>query len=311
MVPLSVAYLRVRAIGMFMGRTREISNQICIAEKDVITPFLSTVVATVVNVIGDFWLCPRYGTFGAALATDTASAAAMGFVIQRLRHKGLWPCPILIPSSRDFAPFATYAGPLFLNNLLKMVAIVTLGTFATKIGFVQGAAHQICVSVFMLCGLALGMPLSWAARAFLPGGMEKAEYRRTARVLFAATLTAAFIGMSLSIAFLGRGLELFTQDPLVKAEVEVSAAPYVIPTVFCCVYYQSMEGILITQNRLQSLVCLSALLTILFGLLSSVLSSLGLLSLLVLWKTLSALVFVQCVAITIVAIKGLKTYESK
>lgn len=304
MVPHALSYLRVRSVCMFLGRTRDISNQFCLAEKDAITPFFSTVVAVVVNVIGDLLLCERLGTLGAAVATDAASAAALGFVVTRLRHRGLWPT-LRKPSQEDFAPFAEYAGPIFLNNCSKMVAIALMGSFATRLGTAPGAAHQICISAWLLCGFTLGMPLSWAARAFLPADVEDSEYLRTFRVLLAVTVFASFGGGALAYVLLNYGLGWFTRDPLVEEEA-AGASLAVVVNVSLCVYYQSMEGVMITQKRLQSLVRLGASLAALFSIGSSCLHAAGTLTLPYLWATLSAGVFIICSATTLIVADGLR-----
>jgi len=304
MVPHALAYLRVRSLCMFLGRTRDIANQFCLAEKDAITPFFSTIVAVVVNIIGDILLCERLGTLGAAIATDAASASALGFVVTRLRHRRLWPRPIRKPSRGDFAPFAEYAGPIFLNNVSKMVAIVLMGSFATRMGTAPGAAHQICISAWLLCGFTLGMPLSWAARAFLPASVEDSEYLRTFRVLLAATVAASITGAFLALALLNYGLVWFTRDPLVKDQV-AGAAPAAVANVFLCVYYQSMEGVLITQKRLHALVRLGATLTAIFCVSSTILHFAGTLTLPMLWGALSTGVFGICTATTLVVADGL------
>eukprot|EP00420_Gonyaulax_spinifera_P020755 CAMPEP_0197912746 /NCGR_PEP_ID=MMETSP1439-20131203/75358_1 /TAXON_ID=66791 /ORGANISM="Gonyaulax spinifera, Strain CCMP409" /LENGTH=427 /DNA_ID=CAMNT_0043534559 /DNA_START=114 /DNA_END=1397 /DNA_ORIENTATION=+ len=305
MMPSAVSYLRVRALCMFIGRSRDVANQFCLAEKDAITPFLSTVVALVVNIVGDILLCERYGTLGAALATDTASAAAMGFVATRLRHHNLWPRHTRLPSREDFAPFAEYAGPIFLNNLSKMGAVMMMGTFATRLGTAPGAAHQICISAWLLCGFALGMPLNWATRAFLPE-REDPDYMRTFKVLLAVTATASAMGMGMTLALLTRGLIWFTHDPMVEEEV-AGAIPFVAFNIMICVYYQSMEGILITQKRLYVLVRMGAALTGIFCFASCVVYYLGSMTLPLLWATLSAGVFGVCIATTCIVAGGLKT----
>lgn len=305
MVPFSVSYLRVRALGMFVGRTRDVSNQFCIADQDVITPLFSTIIATGVNVAGDMVLCRRFGTLGAALATDIASAAAAGFVIQRLRQRSAWPHKLRLPSRGEFEQFSTYAGAIFVNNLLKMVAIAIMGAFAGRLGTRQAAAHQICVSVWMLCGFALGMPLTWAARAFLPARRRDDEYRRIVRVLLVVTAVACAFGAGTSTLLLRHGLNLFTTDVQVQEEVQGSAASVVL-TVVLCVYYQSVEGVMITQEKLQEIVSLGGSLTILFSCSCMLLYISGSLSTSLLWVSLSFAIFIICLVSTKVAFGGFK-----
>lgn len=306
MLPHAVQYLRVRATCMLLGRVRDICNQFCLAEKDALTPFFSTIVAVVVNVTGDLMLCGKLGTLGAAIATDAASAAALGFVAARLRHNGLWPKPLgRRPTWEDFAPFAEYAGPIFVNNVSKMVAIVLMGSFATRMGTAPGAAHQICISAWLLCGFTLGMPLSWAARAFLPADVEDAEYLRVFKVLLAVTVAASVGGGLMSLAMISYGLHWFTRDPVVIAQVAAAKLP-VVANVLLCVYYQSMEGVMITQKRLHALVRLGASLTAVFCLASSLLQLSGASTLPLLWAALSTGVLGICVATTCIVVTGLK-----
>jgi len=97
MLPHSVRYLQIRAVGSMVDRVGSISTQFWLAEKNGLTPLLATLIAAVVNAGGDYLLCEKYGVAGAAFATVAASVVSASFLIWRLRQRGLWPNPLEWP----------------------------------------------------------------------------------------------------------------------------------------------------------------------------------------------------------------------
>mmetsp|Transcript_52823 Transcript_52823/g.114164 ORF Transcript_52823/g.114164 Transcript_52823/m.114164 type:complete len:526 (+) Transcript_52823:49-1626(+) len=254
MLPYSILYLQIRALGSPIDRMGSVATQFCLAEKDGITPMLATLIAAVFNAVGDYLLCPRYGLGGAAIATVAASATSLVFIVYRLRLKGLWPA-LTLPGLEDLKPFTSFAGLVFLILLLKITSFTVMTGSATVLGTAPAAAHQVLVSVLFVAGIAFGQPLSWAAQSFLPGATKQPERRRTEGALVAVSLVFMCLGI-LVAGLLASNPSIFTQDLPVLREVRKAAAPCV---AFSALYvaFLALEGVAIAKQRLRACVVIA------------------------------------------------------
>lgn len=176
MLPYSMAYLRMRAIGAPIERGCSVATVFCLARKDGTTPFIVTLVGLVFNVLADAALCPGYGSTGVAIASVIASGVGCAYLFWSLGRSGLWPSPMAWPTSfRDIVPFVEFAGPVLAAVFLKTTIFANMTACACLLGTSAAAAHQIFLTFFFLSAVALGNPFSWAAQAFLPPIM--AQYR--------------------------------------------------------------------------------------------------------------------------------------
>lgn len=174
MLPFSVSYLRLRALGAPIERGASVATSFCLAERDGTTPLLVTVLGLAVNIMGDALLCERYGLQGVAVASVFASAVGYFYLIHSLRRRGLWPAPFDWPrGQRDIVPFLRFAGPVLFAVFLKTVVLANMTAAACSLGNASAAAHQIFSTLFLLTAVALGNPFSWAAQAFLPPLLQK------------------------------------------------------------------------------------------------------------------------------------------
>lgn len=304
MLPYSVQYLRIRALGAPVERLASIATQFFLAERDGVAPMLATLIASAFNAVGDYLLCPRYGVAGAAAATVAASGVSAAFLTRRLQLRGLWPRPLEPPRpDRDFAPFAAFAGPLLVVLLAKVLLFALMTAGATALGTAAGAAHQVLVSVFFVCGIAFGQPLSWAAQAFLGGAPGSPERGRASRALRAVAAVA--IGLSgVCAGLMARYcLGLFTADAAVRAEA-AAAAPVVVAFVMLYVLYLTLEGAAIAMQRLRACLAISVALAVGGGGVVWALQHRGLLTLTTLWGSQALALVAAAVATAAVAAKG-------
>lgn len=302
MIPFSAAYLQIRALGAPVDRAGSISTQFALAQKDGVTPMLATLIAALFNVAGDYLLCRRFGVAGAAFATVAASAVSAVFLAQRLRSSSLWPRPFEWPSFSDFKPFASFAGPVFVVLLMKIILFSLMTAGATALGTAPAAAHQVLVSVFFVCGIAFGQPLSWAAQAFLPGVSRGPERRRVIRALL--TVSAAFASLSGAMAWLMASfcLTWFTRDPLVLLQAK-AATPAIVSFVVSYTAFLALEGIAIASQRLRACLTIAVAVTVAGGLTIWGLSVRGSLSLPNLWASQVASVSIGAILIGSVALR--------
>ncbi|CAE7802819.1 Tret1, partial [Symbiodinium sp. CCMP2456] len=112
MLPFSVAYLQIRALGTPVERGTSVATSFCLAGKDGTTPLFVTLVGLVANVVGDWLLCPKYGLAGVAGASVLASALGYGYLVTALIQAERWPRPFAWPrKARHMLPFLRFAGP--------------------------------------------------------------------------------------------------------------------------------------------------------------------------------------------------------
>ncbi|CAK9024258.1 Protein DETOXIFICATION 46 [Durusdinium trenchii] len=169
MLPLSVAYLQIRALGAAIERGTSVATSFCLAAKDGATPLIVTLVGLLVNVLGDALLCPKYGLAGVAAASVLAAACGYGYFIRSLWKSQRWPQPFIWPRNfRSISRFLQFAGPVLLAVFLKMLVLANMTTAACSFGTTSAATHQLFQTLFLLSAVAIGNPFSWAAQAFLP-----------------------------------------------------------------------------------------------------------------------------------------------
>lgn len=288
MMPYALSYLQVRASFMVMGRIRDSCNVCCLAEKDSVTPFVASLIAFIANVLGDFFLCPGRGAFGAALATDVASCVAAGFTARCLHQRGLWPRKLRCPRRSEARHFAKYVSSLFLNAAALLIIIISETLLASKMGTDAGAAHQICDSIWKIWGLSLSLPMEWAGQTFLSKGLASLEWKRRAATLFLVSTCFSVIAAGLSSYVLKHHVTLFTEDPFVESQV-ISSSSSVALCSGLIVLSQSLMSYLISLGKVHFIPITGGMLVVLFTLSSSVLYSLQMLSLHRMWAVKAAL----------------------
>lgn len=277
MLPHSVMYLRLRALGAPIERGTSVATSFCLAMKDGTTPLFVTLIGLVANIIGDSLLCRRYGLEGVALASVVASAIGYGYLIYSLVQRRLWPWPLSWPKGvRDILPFLKFAGPVLFAVFLKTMTLANMTAAASSLGTSAAAAHQICITLFFLSAVALGNPFSWAAQAFLPpllaagGGARRiggrpgagAATRAWPRSLVALTrllataFAASLVASALVVVFCRSLGWVATRDARVLHELVRSSAA-LVPFLALYPVLLTLEGALYSAQQQGSVLVLS------------------------------------------------------
>mmetsp|Transcript_44156 Transcript_44156/g.136467 ORF Transcript_44156/g.136467 Transcript_44156/m.136467 type:complete len:450 (-) Transcript_44156:76-1425(-) len=249
MAPYAASYANVRAIGMPFDLCFRVANAGLLATRDSRTGLLIVLGQSLINGVGDAFVCPTLGIAGAALTTVTAQAAGCLAALAMLRHRGLIS-RFEPPAMGDALSFFAFALPVCLTLALKVATVQFLNLAASTRGVYAAAAHQVTKSIFWVFGLLAAESLSSTAQSFLPGPLksgDRASATRTLRLLLllgtlGAVATSGVLGVSIACG----GLELFTKDAGVLATVPkitlclcVLATPY----AFC------LEGVHIAAQR--------------------------------------------------------------
>ena len=157
MLPYSVAYLQIRALGAPIERGTSVATSFCLAAKDGSTPLLVTLLGLVTNIILDGLLCPRYGLVGVAVASVLASALGYAYLIRALLKTQRWPRPFSWPRrGRSLLRFLRFAGPVLFAVFLKTMVLATMTSAACAFGTTAAASQQLFQTLFLLSAVALG-----------------------------------------------------------------------------------------------------------------------------------------------------------
>jgi len=295
MLPFSVVYLRLRAIGAPIERCTSVTTSFCFAAKDVNTPLFVTIIGLTANFILDGLLVERYGSAGVAVASVVASALGFGYLVVRLRRRGLWPSPLQLPQTlTDIAPFLGFAGPVLLAVFAKIMALNRITAAASALGTAGAAAHQIFMTLFFLCPVALGNPFGWAAQAFLPPLLARGHsgqkappamrrlFRQALRLLIVSAALTSVVGSIAAVLTCIFANGVFVRDPMAVAEL-LRASTCIVPFFTLYPLFLTLEGALYAAQRRN----LALFLSILFWLVSctiiSTLGKMGRLTLSTLW----------------------------
>lgn len=261
MLPHSVVYLRVRALGAPIERACSVATTFCLASKDGATPLAVTLVGLSVNVLLDALLCRRFGSAGVAVASVVASLAGFGYLVRRLRLKRRWPSPLAWPRGlQDVAPFSRFAGPVLLAVLFKTLVFADMTIAASSLATASAATHQVFITLFYLSAVAFGNPFSWAAQAFLPPLLAADERQRGAasgaaastppalRGLLGSALLAAIVASAVVILMCKNLGSIFSHDPAMLGELAGSSW-VLMPFLVSYTIFLTLEGALYSAQR--------------------------------------------------------------
>lgn len=84
-VPLATKYVWIRALVAPCVILECVAQCFCLTTLDTKTPAIAVLVASVVNIIGDLALSPRWGIQGAAIATALASISSSSILVNKVR----------------------------------------------------------------------------------------------------------------------------------------------------------------------------------------------------------------------------------
>ncbi|EED95902.1 hypothetical protein THAPSDRAFT_31622, partial [Thalassiosira pseudonana CCMP1335] len=164
------------------------------------TPALAVFVASIANIIGDYFFVAKmgFGVRGAALATSIASVLANGILVFRVWKMRQTDDPSLtpfisFPNRKDFVSLLKLAGPMFFVLIGKVMGYSAMTVKAGSFGMVSLACHNVLMRVFFFFATC-GDGISHAAQTFLPGLFyRKSLDDQNARTLLKRLLSIATV----------------------------------------------------------------------------------------------------------------------
>uniref|UniRef100_A0A1D1XUL3 MATE efflux family protein 4, chloroplastic n=2 Tax=Anthurium amnicola TaxID=1678845 RepID=A0A1D1XUL3_9ARAE len=177
-------------------------------------------------------------------------------MVQTLNKTGFTALPVSVPSPKELVQIYEIAAPVFVTMTSKVVFYSLLTYFATSMGTITVAAHQVMINVYCMCTV-WGEPLSQTAQSFMPelmhGANQNLEKART--LLQSLIIIGALTGLTLGV--IGTSVPwflpyIFTTDNLVIGEMHKVLLPYFIglmvtPSTHC------LEGTLMAGRDLKFL----------------------------------------------------------
>ncbi|ESR36678.1 hypothetical protein CICLE_v10028123mg [Citrus x clementina] len=168
-LPAANKYVQIRGLAWPAVLTGWVAQSASLGMKDSWGPLKALVVASAVNGIGDIVLCRflGYGIAGAAWATMASQVIAAYMMIINLNQKGYNAFAISIPLPNELLAIFELAAPVFVMMMSKVAFFTLLTYFATSMGTITLAAHQVMIQTLMMCTV-WGEPLAQTAQSFMP-----------------------------------------------------------------------------------------------------------------------------------------------
>ncbi|KAH0452429.1 hypothetical protein IEQ34_019728 [Dendrobium chrysotoxum] len=255
LVSAANSYIQIRGLAWPAILVGMVAQSASLGMKDSWGPLKALTVASAVNGLGDVILCSicGYGIAGAAWATMFSQVIAALMMVTSLNKTGFRVFSISIPSHSDFLQVYEIAAPVFATMTAKVAFYSLLTYFATSMGTITVAAHQVMINVFCMCTV-WGEPLSQSAQSFMPElihGVNRSLFR--ARILLKSlVIIGAIVGLTLGI--IGTSLPwsfptFFTADRMVIGEMHKVLLPYFIALMITPATH-SLEGTLLAGRDL-------------------------------------------------------------
>lgn len=226
-VGYGVTYLQVIALG-FIPQTVGMSvTAVLRGAGDTKTPMRYNIIANVVNVVGNILLIngylgfPRWGVFGAALATSVGRLVGMILALYaitggksvlhiRIRDK-------FVPRFDLIKRIIKVGAPAMLEQLIMRFGMITFTKVVAGLGTMVYAAHQIAMNIVGL-SFTPGMGFGMAATSLIGRslGRKRPDWAETYGWQTQRIGSMVAGGMGVLFFFGGRYLaELYTNDPQV------------------------------------------------------------------------------------------------
>ncbi|KDO43903.1 hypothetical protein CISIN_1g0086951mg, partial [Citrus sinensis] len=225
--------------------------------KDSWGPLKALVVASAVNGIGDIVLCRflGYGIAGAAWATMASQVIAAYMMIINLNQKGYNAFAISIPLPSELLAIFELAAPVFVMMMSKVAFFTLLTYFATSMGTITLAAHQVMIQTLMMCTV-WGEPLAQTAQSFMPEflyGMNRNLAKLARMLLKSLVIIGAILGVLLAIV--GTSVpwlfpNIFTPDKVIIQEMHKVLVAYFVALIVTPAIL-SLEGTLLAGRDLK------------------------------------------------------------
>ncbi|XP_031476655.1 protein DETOXIFICATION 46, chloroplastic-like [Nymphaea colorata] len=257
-VPAANSYVQIRGLAWPAVLVGMVAQSASLAMRDSFGPLKVLVIASVVNAFGDVALCCfwHYGIVGAAWATMVSQFLAAFLMVDSLNRTGFNAFLLSIPSASELLQIFELAAPVFVTMFSKVAFYSLLTYFATSMGTITLAAHQVMIGVFCMCTV-WGEPLSQTAQSFMPEliyginrNLDKAKQLLQSLVIIGICtgLLLGTIGTMVPWLF----PYLFTSDHNVVSEMQTVLLPYFVALVITPPTH-SLEGTLLAGRDLKFL----------------------------------------------------------
>ncbi|KAM6581485.1 hypothetical protein CsatA_005259 [Cannabis sativa] len=255
-VPAANTYVQIRGLAWPAILIGWVAQSASLGMKDSWGPLKALAVASIINGIGDILLCRvfSYGIAGAAWATMASQVVAGYMMVENLNKKGYNAYALSIPSPKELIAILELAAPVFITMTSKVAFYSLLIYFATSMGTISMAAHQVMIQTFCMCTV-WGEPLSQTAQSFMPEliygvqrNLEKARMLLKSLVLVGAVLGIVLGSIGTAIPWLFPNI--FTPDQLVIQEMHKVLIPYILAIV-ATPSIHSLEGTLLAGRDLK------------------------------------------------------------
>ncbi|KAF5751071.1 putative DNA-damage-inducible protein f [Tripterygium wilfordii] len=169
LLPAANSYVQIRGLAWPAVLVGWVAQSASLGMKDPWGPLKALVVASAINITGDIVLCCvlGYGIAGAAWATMASQVVSAFMMINSLNKRGYNPYAISIPSPDDLLTIFGLAAPVFVTMMSKVAFFALVIYFATSMGTLPVAAHQVMIQTFHMIGM-WGEPLSQTSLSFMP-----------------------------------------------------------------------------------------------------------------------------------------------
>lgn len=255
-VPAANTYVQIRGLAWPALLIGWVAQSASLGMKDSWGPLKALAVASAINGIGDIILCSvlGYGIAGAAWATMASQVVAGYMMMAALNKKGYNAFTISVPSADELLSILALAAPVFVTMISKVAFYSLLTYFATSMGTITVAAHQVMVQIFCMCTV-WGEPLSQTAQSFMPeliyGVNRSLEKART--LLKSLVIIGCIVGIilgSIGTFVPWKFPNIFTPDQHVIQEMHKVLIPYFMALAITPPTH-SLEGTLLAGRDLR------------------------------------------------------------
>ncbi|KAK9113027.1 hypothetical protein Scep_020546 [Stephania cephalantha] len=258
MVPAANTYVQIRGLAWPALLLGWVAQSASLGMKDSWGPLKALAVASAINGIGDVVLCYflGYGIAGAAWATMVSQVVASFMMMDNLNKIGFNAFSVSIPSPNELLQIFELAAPVFITMISKVAFYSFLTYFATSMGTITVAAHQVMIQVYCMCTV-WGEPLSQTAQSFMPEllyginrSLPKARTLLKSLVIIGAIIGSVVGSIGTSVPWLFP--TIFTTDSEIIQKMHKVLLPYFIALMVTPATH-SLEGTLLAGRDLKFL----------------------------------------------------------
>ncbi|KAF4375443.1 hypothetical protein F8388_024102 [Cannabis sativa] len=187
-------------------------------------------------------------------ANTYVQVVAAYMMIESLNKKGYNAYSISIPSPKDILTITELAAPVFITLMAKIAFYTLLVYFATSMGTITTAAHQVMIQNCFMCTV-WGEPLSQTAQSFMPElihgvkrNLEKARTLLKSLVVMGGVFGVVLGTFGTCIPWLFPNI--YTPDQIIIKEMHTVLIPYFL-IVLATPPTHSLEGTLLAGRDLK------------------------------------------------------------